>query len=268
MKMLGAVVVFILIVSNAFAVDISWMYVQNRMYENGRNINRLAFGLVDEKGDPLNDGSSVVDVKLYAPDGVPVKLSKYKFDSDEEIFGFYDAIKSQWFYSDNWQRDTWFRANFSEQLISGSYRLIVLTVDGKEAESRFKFKHIVVLPIISSNSFRIYPDSFGNVIWKWDIPDNLGHMIFKHHTGARASIDIYKNKKSVAYFFIKIPSHLGYAFIPSQIVKKINDKGDQFGLKIQLETGDKNTRAYSNSLFITDMVTTVLETNTPPPDRQ
>lgn len=257
------VVAIVLLVSSAFAAEVSWMYVQNRTYENGRNINRLAFGLIDEKGDHLNDGSSVVDVTLYAPDGVPVKLSKYKFDSDEEIFGLYDAIKSQWLYSDNWQRDTWFRANFSEPLIPGSYRLKVVTADGKKTESKFNFKHIVDLPIISSNSFRIYPDAFGNVIWKWDIPDDLGHMIFKHETDARASIDIYKNKKNIAYFFIKIPSHLGYAFIPSQIVKKINDKGDQFGLKIQLETGDKNTRTYSNTLVIDDMMAPLLETNTP-----
>lgn len=267
MKKIVVVALFIFI-SNAFAAEISWMYVQNRKYENGRNINRLAFGLIDDKGHDLNDGNSVVEVKLYAPDGVPIKLSKYKFDSDEEIFGLYNAIKNQWVYSDNWQRDTWFRANFSEALIPGSYRLKVVTEDGSEAESRFKFKQIVVLPIISSNSFRIYPDAFGNVIWKWDIPDNLGHMIFKHETEARASIDIYKNKKNAAYFFVKIPSHMGYAFIPSQIVKKISDKGDQFGVKIQLETRDKNNRTYSNTLFITDMMATVHETNTPKPNRQ
>jgi hypothetical protein len=262
MKKLVVVALFLLI-SNALAAEISWMYVQNRSYENGRNINRLAFGLIDEKGHHLNDGNSVVDVKLYAPDGVPVKLSKYKFDSDEEIFGLYDAIKSQWLYSDNWQRDTWFRANFSEALIPGSYRLKVVSKDGTEAESRFKFKHIVDLPIISSNTFRIYPDALGNVIWKWDIPDNLGHMVLKHATEARASIEIFKNKKNVAYFFIKIPSHMGYAFIPSQIVKKMNGKGDQFGLKIQLETSDKNTRTYSNTLVIPDMMAAVHETNTP-----
>ncbi len=92
MKTLVAVTIFILFVSNAFAAEVSWMYVQHRRYENGRIFNRLVFGLVDEKGHNLPDGSSVADVKLYAPGGDPVKLSKYKFDSDEEIFGLYDAL--------------------------------------------------------------------------------------------------------------------------------------------------------------------------------
>lgn len=83
MKTLIAVLAFFLLVSNAFAVEISWMYVQNRKYESGRNLNRLDFGLINEKGNNLTNGSDIADVKLYAPNGAPVKLSKYKFASDE-----------------------------------------------------------------------------------------------------------------------------------------------------------------------------------------
>jgi hypothetical protein len=63
----------------------------------------------------------------------------------------------------------------------------------------------------------------------------------------------------VAYFFVKIPSHMGYVFIPRHVVQKISEKGNQFGLKVQLETGDKNSRTYSNTLVITDMMTTIPE---------
>jgi hypothetical protein len=35
--------------------------------------------------------------------------------------------------------------------------------------------------------------------------------------------------------------------------------GNQFGLKVQLETGDKNSRTYSNTLVITDMMATIPE---------
>ena len=251
------VVAVVLLLSEAFAAEVSWMYIQNRKYENGRNINRLAFGLVDEKGHNLTDESSIVDVKLYEPGGKPVKLSKYRFDSDEEIFGIYNAIKSQWLYTDYWQRDSWFRANFSEPLASGTYRLKVATADGSMAEGGFRFKKIVDLPIISSNSIKFYPDALGNVIWKWDIPDNLGYMIFRQETAARASIDIFKNKKNVAYFFVKIPSHMSYVFIPRNLVEKINSKGDQFGLRIQLESKGKFSRTYSNTLVVDNMMATV-----------
>ena len=252
MKKIIVVAVFLLL-GDAFAADVSWMYVQNRRYESGRNINRLAFGLVDEKGHLLTDGGSVANVKLFAPGGKQVKLKKYRFDSDEEIFGLYEAIQSKWLYSSDWQFDSWFRANFSEPLVAGTYRLTVTTIDGKTAEGKCTVNSIIELPIISSQSFKFYQDAFGNVIWKWDIPDNLGYLVFNRPTEARAAIDIYKDKKNVAYFFVKIPTHLSYVFIPHSVVQKINAKGNQFGLKVQLETGDKNSRAYSNTVMIKDM---------------
>ena len=251
MKKFIAVFIF-LFLSDAFAAEVSWMYVQNRRYENGRNINRLAFGLVNKNGHILTDGSSVADVKLYAPNGAPVTLSKYRFDSDEEIFGLYDAVKSQWFYSDTWQFDSWFRADFSEPLVPGTYRLKVTTVDGEFTEGTCKFKLFVDLPIISSSSFKIYNDSLGNVIWKWDIPDNLGHMVFNHQTEARASIDIYRNENNVAYFFVKIPSHMGYVFIPRHVVQLMNQKGNRFELRVSLETLDKNNRTYSKRFMVNE----------------
>jgi len=148
MRPLVAAIALLLIVSNAFAAEVSWMYVQHRKYETDRNLNRLTFGLIDEKGQLSTDGREVANVQLYAPDGSTVNLLKYGFDSDEEIFGLYDAIKSRWFYSDTWLYDSWFKANFSEPLIPDQYRLKVTTVDGKVVDSSFHFKKRVELPVI------------------------------------------------------------------------------------------------------------------------
>ena len=263
MRSLVTAISLLLLVSNAVAAEITWMYVQHRKYETGRNLNRLAFGLIDENGQVSSDGKDVANVQLYAPDGTPVNLLKYGFNSDEEIFGLYDSVKSGWYYSDNWQIDSWFRANFFEPLIPGQYRLKATTVDGNVVERKFHFKKRVELPVISSSSFKIHRDSLGNVIWKWDIPDELGRLIFDYHTEARAAIDIIKNSKNVAYFFVKIPSHMGYVFIPRHIVEKITAKGDQFGFKIQLETKDKNNRTYSGTL-ITSHKLSITETNSTP----
>ena len=256
MKKFIAVIIF-LFLSEAFAAEVSWMYVQNRRYENGRNLNRLGFGLIDENGCILTDDSRISAVKLFAPNGIPVRLSPFRFDLDVEIFGVYDAMKSQWRYSDTWQRDSWFRADFSEPLIPGTYRLEVTTTDGRLAKSSFRFKQLIDLPVIASGSFKFYPDSLGNIIWRWDIPDKLGYMVFDHPTEARASIDIIKNEKNIAYFFVKIPTHMGNVFIPRHIVQKINSKGDQYGLRIQLETKNKNSRTYSNTIVIDDIMATL-----------
>ena len=164
MKILFATVAFLLLVSNVIAAEISWMYVQHRIYETGRSLNRLAFGLIDEKGQVPTDGGDVADVQLYAPDEMSVKLLKYRFDSDEEMFGLYDGVRSRWYYSDTWQADSWFRANFFEPLIPGKYRLKVTITDGTVLENSFSFNKRVELPVISSSSFKIYKDPFGNVI--------------------------------------------------------------------------------------------------------
>ena len=196
-------------------------------------------------------------MKLLDPKGRPVKLSNYKFNMDEEIYGVYDSMRSQWHFHEAWQQDSWFSANFTEPLISGVYRLKVIGNEGKTAELPFKFRTVAALPLITSRSFRLHPDPHGNVIWKWDVPDSLGHMVFNLQTTTKASIDVYRNNAQVAYFFIKLPSHMGYLFIPRNIVQKLNAKGDQFGLRVQLETRDRNTRTYSDTLIIDNLLVTV-----------
>jgi hypothetical protein len=92
---------------------------------------------------------------------------------------------------------------------------------------------------------RIQKDLHGNLIWTWDVPEDMGFLAQQTKTRARAAIEIYKNDENVAYFSIILPSHMGYVLIPGEVVQLINEKGDRFELKISLETRDKNNRAYS-----------------------
>ena len=259
MKKILAVIVclFCLAIENAFSAQVAWMYVQHRDYEDGRSLNRLSFGLTDENGQYLRNDDSVTDVKLYDPNGKTVNLPPHNFDSDEEMYGSYDGKNSQWHYGDDWRFGSWFSANFSVSLIPGIYRLKVTTDAGQVAERTFEFSKIVKLPIFSSNSIQLHPDSFANVIWTWTIPEDLGRLAFNHKTRARATIDIYKNQQIVAWVSITVPSHMGYVFIPHDVVQKIISKGDRFGLRIQLETRDNGSRTYSKPLFINDLRATV-----------
>jgi hypothetical protein len=251
------IIFFFLFAGSAYAMDISWMYIQHRVYEDGRTYNRLAFGLTDDKGHDLTSDTNVASVNLLDPQDRFVKLSDCKFSRDEEIYGIYDPMRSQWHFNEAWQIDNWFSADFSERLIPGVYRLNVGTVDGNHAEYEFPFKTAAVLPVITSHSFKLQPDPFGNLIWKWDVPDNLGHMVFNLQTAVKASIDIYKDQEQAAYFFIKLPSHMSYLFLPRDIVQKMKTKGDRFGLRIQLETLDNTSRAYSDTLIVDDLNSTV-----------
>jgi hypothetical protein len=251
------IILFFICAGNVWAMEISWMNVQHRMYESGRTRNRLSFGLIDKNGQNLTSDEHIKTIELLNPRSRPVKLSKYKFNRDEEIYGVYDSLRSQWHFSQEWQQDSWFSANFAEPLISGIYRLKVIGSEKNIAEFSFHFKNVVALPVITSRSFRLHPDPYGNVIWKWEIPDTLGHMAFNLETTTKASIDIYRNNKQVAYFFIKLPSHMSYLFIPRNLVQKMSTKGEQFGLRVQLETRDINTRTYSDTLIIDSLQATV-----------
>ena len=129
----------------------------------------------------------------------------------------------------------------------------VTTTDGNIAERTFAFNRRIGLPIIDSNSIQLQTDPNGNLIWTWKIPMELGQLALKHKTRARASIDIYKNENNVGYFYIILPVHLAFIFIPADVAQTINQKGDRFELKVQIETKDKNNRTYSDPLIVNEM---------------
>jgi hypothetical protein len=242
------------VTGNALAVEISWMHVQHREYGNGKALDRLGFGLIDDRGNYLTDNRNVKEVKLYDPAKKELKLAPLNFNSVEEIFGTYDSKNSQWLYSKVWQFDSWFNAEIMGSLNPGIYWLKVTTSDGKVAERTFAFNKRIVLPIIDSDSIQLQPDLNGNLIWTWKIPDELGRLALNHKTKGRASIDIYKNEKNVGYFSIILPVHLAFIFIPVDVAQTINQKGDRFELKVQIETRDKNNRTYSKPLIINEML--------------
>ncbi|UCH21779.1 MAG: hypothetical protein JSU83_00470 [Deltaproteobacteria bacterium] len=244
--------IFFFTMGNAFAVEIAWMHVQNREYGSGKSFNRLGFGLIDDRKQYLTDNKKIKEVNLYNTEKKELKLSAVKFDSVEEIFGSYDFKNSQWYYSKAWQFDSWFSADILDSLTPGMYWLKVTTVDGKLAEQTYAFNGRVELPIINSNSFQLNPDTYGNLIWTWNIPIELGRLSLNYKMRARASIEIFKDKKYVGYFSIILPAHLGYVFIPRDVAQIMNQNGDRFELKISLETRDKNNRTYSKPYIISE----------------
>ena len=245
---------------NAFAVEISWMHVQHREYGNGKALARLGFGLIDDRGNYVTDNQNLKEIKLYDPDKREMKLAPLNFNSVEEIFGTYDSKNSQWLYSKVWQFDSWFNTEIMDPLNPGLYWLKITTTDGKVTERKFAFNKRIKLPIIDSDTLQLQPGPDGSLIWTWNIPIEMGQLALNHKTRARASIDIYKNEKVAGYFSMILPAHLAYVFIPVDVAQTINQKGDRFELKVQIETKDKNNRTYSNTLIVKDMLPTIKKT--------
>jgi hypothetical protein len=196
-------------------------------------------------------------VKLYNSQGKEVKIAPHRFGTVNEIYGYYDSKNSQWRYSKKWQFDSWFSVEILEELIPGKYRLFVKTADGKTTERLSVFNRRINIPFVEKSSMQVQRDVHGNLIWTWDVPENMGILALQTKTQARAAIDIFKNDQNVAYFSIILPSHMGYVFIPNDVVQLINEKGDRFELKILLETRDKNNRAYSKPYILKEELSVV-----------
>ena len=63
------------VTGNAAAVEIAWMHVQHREYGSGKSLNRLGFGLIDDRGSYITNDKNVTEVKLYNQDKKELKLS-------------------------------------------------------------------------------------------------------------------------------------------------------------------------------------------------
>lgn len=245
-----AALLLILSTANAFSFEVAWMHVQSRTYSPDKNYKRLGFGLIDEQGRYITSQGKIKKIKLFDPNGKVTKLSPHKFSSVEELYGSYDFKNSQWRYTGSWQYDSWFAVEILEPLTSGKYRLEVISTDGKKAWREYSFHSVVRLPTADSSSFLLKKDTYGNVLWTWDIPEEMGEISTRHRTRARASIDIFDKGRNAGYFSVILPSHMSYIFIPSEIIKKLGEKGQRFELKVQFETRDKNSRTYSNPLSV------------------
>jgi hypothetical protein len=226
------------------AYQINWWSVQHRIYEDGRDLNQLWFEVTEEWGYyPTED--VVKSVKLFDPNGNEVTFSNLRFYQEDGIFGEYN---NGWRYDESPSFGSYYKAEFESALIAGTYRLQVTDVNDNTSESEYVFNKQVNLPIISSSSFNPYLTPANELIWEYEIPVNLSPDL---DTSVAGCIEIYNNDNYVGYIWIRLPTDLGYIYVPEGLVEYIENSGTRFELIIMLRTNDNNNRAYSNPLKLT-----------------
>ena len=226
-------------------------WIQKRVYENGQEYNRLAFGIL-QGGSPIqsDDANPVVDVSITDPNQNEVTITREIFDVYETIYGQFDLCSFQYYY-DSWMTESYYIVDFSETPIPGTYVLTVETDDGAFHTKDYVFNGLVELPQISSKSFRGGKDSNGNFFLIWDPPSNpefLGSDT--SNLDVRTFLEIYDNSGDFVadVFVFGIPVNFGYLKIPSNIVQQAENKGVFYKIGLQVRTKDNNNRYYSTSI--------------------
>lgn len=230
---------------------INFFAVQNRTYENGNQLNRLQFDVVDGNNiAPLLDVLN--SVVLTDPTGNIVDLTlPIRFANSWETNSYYDVNTDNFVYLPFYSYG-YYSTEFSDQFISGKYHLTFVDKDGELSEKDYIFYKIVDLPIIPSNSYQYYRDQEGNFIWNWQVPDYIDPQI---QTSARAWISFYdEQEKYLGELFVSVPTQLGRLFVPNDIFNQVLTMGKTFKLGTRINTNDNNNRAYSTEVPLPNLL--------------
>ena len=173
---------------------------------------------------------------------------------ENSINAEYDCNASRWDF-DRWGAEHGYDhgVDFNGTLQPETYYMLVKLKDGQEFVLDKDFGGIKELPIIPSDSFYLRQDSEGNAIWTWDIPEGISQ---DWDTSVRAYIEMFNNSgESMGSMNVKVPTHLGRVFIPSDVVQSFEARMSELGaetvkLCVQLRTNDNCNRSYSNSITL------------------
>jgi hypothetical protein len=222
-------------------------YIQHRKYQNGREFNKLYFTMADNAGGKV--GSNIAEsVILYDPNGQVVNLIDLGFNTSELLMGNYNADTGKFGYDQNLYIDPAYNYSFDEPLIQGVYHLVVTVTGHPPFEYFHSFTEQVELPIVSAESFDAHINATGDLIWIWKplqgIDPSLSTSI---RAFVQSNIDGINTNKMI---WAKLPTHLGYLYVPQNVLSIVRTEGDELQLGIELRTTDNNNRTYSNFILL------------------
>jgi len=238
-------------------------YVQHRVYEDGRDFNRLGFAIMED-GNYVT--SQVIDyAELFFPTPpattvVNLDDSSWSFSTYDHLGGRYDG--GTWDYQSAFTTESFYSVKILDSLHVGTYTLDVGFIDSSpDITSEIVFNGLVNLPVISAGTFTGYEDSGGNFIWNYGVPDLTG-IIDPSETSVRGLLSIYDDGGQIlGEMSIKAPTDLGYFLIPEDVISLILDLGDVDYVEgaVQLRTNDNNNRTFSDRVDLDSIPASVPE---------
>lgn len=224
---------------------LEWWYVQHRKYQDGSEFNVANFAMKDSGNNYiLEDVVSLSSIAVYDPDGAQLTLTKAEFGGKYKVaYGGYDSNNGRAYYDNALHDESFYSVRFNDQLKTGTYHLVVADKSGTTYNAYLNFNSIQDIPVIPSNTFCAFKDNGGNLIWKWGIPSYINAS-----TSVRAFVDSYSGGTLISEIYLQVPTHMGWAFVPQNLLQLIEGPGNILKLGIQLRTNDNNNRAYSTMI--------------------
>jgi len=223
---------------------LNWFAVQSRVFENGTRSNTIGFECRDaNKRCPLTDvaGTAI----LTDPNGKMIKLDPV-YSGYMETDVTYDAVNGQWKWDAPYHYAN-YTAVITDQLITGTYHLKLTDRDGEISEEKFEFGRVADLPVIPARSYRLHINPAGDLVWEWQVPDDIPPTI---QSSVRAWIDYFDEKqKLIGKIWVTLPTHIGYLPIPRSTLEQISQVGKTFEFGIHIRTNDNYNRSYSTSIM-------------------
>jgi len=228
------------------AYTLDYFFVQHRVYEDGRNLNRIAFGIKNARGQYVAT-DQLKSVTLTDPLGHAVPLTKadLKFAKYSELDGEYDG-KSGVFLYGKWYTASNYWGEVPGRLVIGTYHLSVRYATSV-CNMDFNFEGAVKLPVTAVSSIESSVDGYGNLTATWDVPMDLCRTKPTLQTSVRAYIDVYQDAAWKGELYVRIPTHMGRLFVPKVLVDRLRSTGNKYYMAIQLRTNNNCNRTYSLS---------------------
>jgi hypothetical protein len=228
-------------------------YLQNRSFEDGRSKNKLYFTLKDEHCNEIQEDVHPV-VELYDPVGTQLALSPYNgtsaWDAAWLLSGWYDSNTGQFSYGDSFWIDPAYAYTFSESLVSGQYRLVVTVPGYPSFEFLIDYDGSIEIPCISADSFHVRFDGDGNLLWSWKPPQSIDPSL---STSLRAFIGtISGGSRTDKLLYIKLPSHLGFVFVPADVITSFQGGDETLTFLIGLRRNNNFNRSYSTTIPLSE----------------
>ncbi|QTA79359.1 Carboxypeptidase-like domain-containing protein [Desulfonema limicola] len=228
-------------------MQIEFWYVQHRKYEDGREFSKAAFAMKNVINNNYILDNILVSMELYDPEGNKIQPSFSGFGgSYKTASGRYDSNNGRWYFDNSHSDTSYYSINFDTSMKTGNYRLVVTDSSGNQYEAYYYFNSVQNIPVLSSKTVCAFKDGDGNLVWKWEIPSEKFSDV---NTTVRTWVSAYANESFIGDIFITVPTHLGWAFAPANLLQALEQfGGETLKIGIHVRSNDNNNRNYTTEI--------------------